>query len=136
MVRGTLTGVVLIAFVIAVIWALYRSGLLSRRNFDETRESIASRELLIDQLKHLLNRLRRKHESGLGLYLPLSGDDPRQSVRRAYQEFLEWARVRMRARAPYQTPTLYAQRFGGLSEAQQEPVSQLDGLVLARAVRQ
>ena len=51
-------------------------------------------------------------------------------MRRTYQEFLEWARVRIRARAPYQTPTLYAQRIGDLSEAQQEPVGQLTALYL------
>lgn len=129
-VRGVLTVVVLIAVFIAIVWALYRSGLLSRRNFEETRDSIASRELLIDQLKHLLNRLRRKREADRGLYLPLSGDDPRRAVRQAYQEFLEWARVRIRPRAPYQTPTMYAQKIGSLSEAQQEPVGRLTALYL------
>ena len=129
-VRGALTAVVLMAIFIAMIWALYRSGLLSRRNFEETRESIASRELLLDQLKHLLNRLRRKHEAAQGLYLPLSGDDPRQVVRKVYQAFLEWARVRIRARAPYQTPSTYAQRISGPSEAQQQPVSELTTLYL------
>jgi len=129
-VRGVLTGVGLVALFIAIVWALYRSGLLSRRNFEETRESIASRDLLIDQLKHLLNRLRRKREPDRGMYLPLSGDDPRRTVRQTYQEFLEWARVRIRARAPYQTPSMYAQRIGSLSEAQQEPVGRLTALYL------
>jgi hypothetical protein len=129
-VRGALTAVVLIAIFVAVIWAIYRSGLLSRRNFEETRESIASRALLIDQLKHLLNRLRRKREIDRGMYLPLNGNDPRRAVRQAYQEFLEWARIRIRARAPYQTPSLYAQRLGSLSEAQQEPVGRLTALYL------
>lgn len=129
-VRGTLTAVVLIAFVIAVIWALYRSGLLSRRNFEETHENIASRELLTDQLKHLLNRLRRKRQPEQDLYLPLSGDDPRQAVRLVYQEFLEWARIRIRPRLPAQTPTRYAERLGSLSPAQQEPVRQLTTLYL------
>ncbi len=64
------------------------------------------------------------------LYLPLSGDDPRHTVRRVYQEFLEWTRVRVRARAPHQTPWPYAQRIGGLSTAQQEPVSRLTALYL------
>ncbi len=129
-VRGVLTVVVLVAVFIAVIWAVYRSGLLSRRNFDETRESIASRELLLDQLKHLLNRLRRKREVKPGMYLPLSGDDPRRAVRQVYQDFLEWARVRIRPRAPHQTPDMYAQRLGSLSEAQQDPVGRLTALYL------
>ena len=129
-VRGTLTFIALIVLVLAMIWALYRSGLLARQNFEEVHDSIASRELLLNQLKHLLSRLRRKREAEKSLYLPLSGNDPRQAVRRTYQEFLEWARVRIRARAPYQTPTLYAQRIGDLSEAQQEPVGQLTALYL------
>ena len=56
--RGSLMLVVLVAFILVVVWALYRSGLLSRRNFDETRENIASRELLRGQIKQLLSRLR------------------------------------------------------------------------------
>ena len=128
--RGAAVALLVILFVLLAIWAIYRSGLLSRRNFEETRESIASRELLLDQLKHLLNRLRRKHEAAQGLYLPLSGDDPRQAVRKVYQAFLEWARVRSRARAPYQTPSTYAQRISGLSEAQRQPVSELTALYL------
>jgi hypothetical protein len=129
-VRGALTGVILIAIFIAIVWALYRSGLLSRRNFEETRDNIASRELLLDQLKHLLQRLRRKRAAERGRYLPLSGDDSRRAVRQTYQEFLEWARIRIRARAPYQTPSMYAQRLGNLSAAQQEPVGRLTALYL------
>jgi hypothetical protein len=120
----------LIVFVLVIIWALRRSGLLSRRNSDETRENIASRELLLGQLKHLLSRLHRKHEAAPTLYLPLSGDDPRQTVRRAYQEFLEWARVHLQPRAPHQTPLQYAQHIGEQSEARQEPVSALTDLYL------
>lgn len=128
--RGTLVLIVFIAFAVVVIWALHRSGLLSRRNYEESHESIASRELLIDQLKHLLSRWRRKPGPEQGLYLSVSGDDPRQAVRRAYQEFLEWARVRILPRLPAQTPTCYAERLGNLSAAQQEPVHQLTALYL------
>jgi hypothetical protein len=128
--RGTAVALLLIVFVLVIIWALRRSGLLSHRNPDETRESIASRELLLGQLKHLLNSLRRKREAAPVLYLELSGDDARQTVRRAYQEFLEWARVGIRARAPRQTPSQYAQYIGGQSIARQEPVSALTALYL------
>jgi hypothetical protein len=128
--RGTSIVLILIVFAVLAIWALRRSGVWSRRNLEETRESIASRELLAEQLKHLLDRVRRKHEPERGLYLPLSGDDPRQAVRRVYQEFLEWARVRVQPRLPAQTPTGYAERLGELSVAQQEPVRQLTALYL------
>ncbi|HTP08690.1 MAG TPA: DUF4129 domain-containing protein, partial [Anaerolineae bacterium] len=128
--RGTAVAVLLVLFALAAILALRRSGLLSRRNPDETRESIASRELLIDQLKNLLNRLRRKREVDRGVYLPLSGDDARRVVRQAYQEFLEWARLRNHARVPYQTPDRYAQRLSSWSEELREPVGDLTALYL------
>jgi hypothetical protein len=51
-------------------------------------------------------------------------------VRRTYQEFLEWARTYLIARAPHQTPSRYAQRLGNLSEEQQEPLNQLTALYL------
>jgi len=128
--RGTAVAVLLVLFALAAILALRRSGLLSRRNPDETRESIASRELLIDQLKNLLSRLRRKREVDRGVYLPLSGDDARRVVRQAYQEFLEWARLRNHARVPYQTPDRYAQRLSSWSEELREPVGDLTALYL------
>jgi hypothetical protein len=128
--RGTAVVLLLILFALAAIWALRRSGLLSRRNPDETRESIASRDLLLDQLKHLLNRLRRKSVTDRGRYLLLRGDDPRLAVRRAYQGFLEWARARVPERAPSQTPTRYARQFGGLPDAEQSAVNGLTTLYL------
>ena len=128
--RGSLMIVVLVAFILIIVWALYRSGLLSRRNYDETRENIASRELLVGQIKQLLSRLRPRRTPPHSLYLPLDGADPRFAIRRTYQEFLEWTRVRVRARAPHQTPLAYAEKLGNLSAAQQEPVSALTALYL------
>jgi hypothetical protein len=128
--RGTLVTVVLIAFVLAVIYALVRSGLLSRRTFEETRESIASRELLLSQIKQLLRRLRPARRTERGLYLALTGDEARRTIRRAYQDFLEWARLRVRPRALHQTPNQYAERLIHLSPAQQEPLETLTALYL------
>jgi hypothetical protein len=128
--RGSLMIVVLVAFILVVVWALYRSGLLSRRNYDEARENIASRELLLGQIKQLLSRLRPRRAPAHSLYLPLDGTDPRLAVRRVYQEFLEWTRVRVRPRAPQQTPLAYAEKLGNLSPAQQEPVGTLTALYL------
>ncbi len=128
--RGSLMVGVLVVFVLIVIWALYRSGLLSRRDFDETRENIASRELLLGQIKQLLSRLLPRRTPALSLYLPLDGADPRHTIRRVYQDFLEWTRVRVRPRAPYQTPLAYAEKLGNLSAAQQEPLGTLTALYL------
>jgi hypothetical protein len=128
--RGSLMVVVLVAFILIIVWALYRSGLLSRHNFDETRENIASRELLVGQIRQLLSRLRPRRTAPHSLYLPLDGADPRLAIRRVYQEFLEWTRVRVRPRAPHQTPLAYAEKLRNLSPAQQEPVGALTALYL------
>jgi len=128
--RGTAVALLLILFGLLAIWALYRSGLLSRRNSDETRESIASRELLLGQIKRLLSQLRPRQASTISLYLPLDGVDPRLAIRRVYQEFLEWNRIRVRARAPHQTPLAYAEKLRSLSLAQQELVGTLTALYM------
>lgn len=128
--RGTAIVLILIVFALLAIWALRRSGLLSRRNLDETRESIATRDLLRRQWQSFLARRRKRSTVASSQYLTLSGDDPRQAVRRAYQGFLEWARVRTPGRAPHQTPTMYAQKVGELSEVPQESVDQLTALYL------
>ncbi len=128
--RGTSIVLILIVFALLAIWAIRRSGMLSRRNSDETRENIATRDLLRHQWRSFLARWRTPSAVSPSRYLALSGDDPRQAVRRAYQEFLEWARVHARVRAPHQTPTMYAQKIGELSEARQEPVDQLTALYL------
>jgi hypothetical protein len=128
--RGASLVVVLIVFAVIALWALRRSGLLSRRNPDETRENIATRDLLRQQWQNFLARWRGRSAAAAPQYLALSGDDPRLAVRRTYQEFLEWARTYLVARAPHQTPSMYAQRLGGLSEAQQEPVGRLTALYL------
>jgi len=127
--RGSSVIVILIIFAILAIWALRRSGLLSRKDLDETRASVASRELLLNQLKNLFARLRMR-PTRTPPYLPLEGDDPRVAVRQVYQAFLEWARLKVGTRAPHQTPLAYAEKLGDLSPAQQEPVGALTALYL------
>jgi hypothetical protein len=106
--RGTTVVLILLLFAVLAIWALRRSGLLSRRNPDETRESVATRDLLLQQLKNFLARWRGRSAVPTPPYLTLSGDDPRTTVRLTYQSFLEWARVTVGARTPHQTPAKYA----------------------------
>jgi hypothetical protein len=104
--------------------------MLARRNSDETRESIATRDLLRQQWRSLLARWRNPVAAAPPPYLLLNGADARQAVRQAYQEFLEWARVHMTARAPHQTPSVYARQLGGLTEAAREPAEALTALYL------
>lgn len=107
--RSVLVAIALVILALLAVWALRKWGLLPRRKLDETRESIMSRQLLLSQLRDLLNRWRATTPSGPPpLYLPLAGDEARAVVRRAYQQWLEWARINDRARQPRQTPTQYA----------------------------
>lgn len=126
--RGAVMAVLLIVFVLIAIWALARSGRLAQHDAEETRESVASRELLLSQLKQLFKRLRSARQAERGLYLPLQGAGARRVIRQAYQDFLEWGRVRVQPRAPHQTPQQYAKRLNDFSPAQQEPLDALTAL--------
>lgn len=107
--RGTALLIGLIIVALLGVWALRRSGLLSRRNPDETHESIASRELLLKQLRDWLKRWRgTADEPAPPPYLPLTDDEARTQIRRVYQQFLRWASSIDRARAPRQTPASFS----------------------------
>ena len=109
--HGLVVVLVVLFFGLLFIAALRRFLRLSGQEIDETRESILSRELLLNQLKSLLARPRPAPPAPpLPPYLALSGppDDPRLIVRRAYQVMLEWAASLGRPRAPGQTPQTYA----------------------------
>lgn len=91
-------------------WALQRFARLNRKNVDEERDSIATRNLLLAQLRALLRRPPPAPPAGPP-YLALTGprDDPRLMVRRAYQNLLEWAPASsLPRRAAAQTPAAYA----------------------------
>jgi hypothetical protein len=109
--RGLVLAVIVVALALAFWWAVRRFTGRSRRDADETRENIATRELLLAQLKNLLRR--RKRASGPEpAYLSLAGanDDPSLIVRRAYQALLEWAPgFSLPSRQAGQTPAAYAE---------------------------
>ncbi len=125
--RGSTVVVILIILALLALWALHRSGLLSRKNLDETRESIASRELLFHQLKSLFARRHARTESRSG-YLALSEDDPRAMVRRAYQGMLQWAAIRVGERAPHQTPSIYADQIARVVPTRHDELLRLTAL--------
>jgi hypothetical protein len=111
--RGTAIIIGLIIVALLGVWALRRSGWLTRRNPDETHESIASRELLMKQLRDWLNRWRGKASvAARPPYLPLTDDEARSQIRRVYQQFLGWASSIDRARAPRQTPAMLSAALG------------------------
>jgi hypothetical protein len=113
--RGVAVVIVLIVFAVLAVYALRRWGVLPSKNLDETRESIASRQLVLNQLKNWLARWRRRPPAAPLPYLPLTGDDPRVIVRRLYQALLAWAAARGQAREPHQTPAMYADVLTTLS---------------------
>ena len=123
--RGTSIVLILILFALIAIWALRRSGLLSRKDLDETRESIASRELFLSQLKSLLAHWRTRPPAVPPRYLALDGDDPRTVVRRAYQNMLDLARVRVGERPAHQTPAMYAAALTTAIPAQRDSITAL-----------
>ena len=108
--RGLVFGIIIALLVLAFWWAMRRWNRRSGRDADETRENIATRDLLLNQLLSLFRR--RPRAAGAGpAYLSLPGpmDDPRLIVRRAYQAMLEWALAfSLPSRSAGQTPAAYS----------------------------
>lgn len=127
--RGLAVFAILLIFVLFFLLVLIRLGRIPTRSSDETRESIASRQLILDQLKRWLAQLHGS-STARPLYLTLPGEDPRSAVRRAYQALLIWAANWAGERAPSQTPTRYAEWLGHQSPTHQEPINALTALYL------
>jgi hypothetical protein len=126
--RGLAIAAVLMVFLLSFLLVLIRLGFISSRRSDEARDSIASRQLLKDQLKQWL--VRQRVRSAETPYLTLMDDDPRSAVRRAYQTMLQWAIPLVGARAPYQTPSAYADRIAQAVPGQQDNLHTLTALYL------
>jgi hypothetical protein len=121
---------VLVAVVAYLLWlSVRRLGRLNRKDGDEVRESIATRELVLGQLRAFFQR-RSASEAATDPYLALAGseDDPRLIVRRAYQAMLEWARTVTQGRSAGQTPASYAE---ALARAVPQGRAAIDRLTLA-----
>ncbi len=126
--RGLAVLAVLMIFVLFFLLVLIRLGFITARRSDETRDSIASRQLLADQLKQWLARNRTRLAEAP--YLVLTGDDPRTIVRRTYQAMLRWAADRVGARAPSQSPSAYADRIAQVVPGQRDNLHTLTDLYL------
>ena len=107
--RSIVVALVALLFIALVAEALRRFHWLANPDAEEQRESILSRELLLNQLKNLFRRPARAGGPALPPYLPLMTSDPRARVRRAYQAMLEWAKGHGWPRAAGQTPAQYAE---------------------------
>ena len=128
--RGATVAVILVLFVVVSIWVLRRWGLLAGKRSDEIRESIASRDLLLKQVRELLARWRKGVPASPPPYFVLDGppEDPRLMARRAYQSMLDWATGLGRPRFPYQTPTTYAAALGAELPSVREAIDALTAI--------
>ena len=127
--RGLAVMALLVVLLLVFLLVLIRLGFIPLRRNNETHESIASRQLILDQLRGLFARRRDRPESR-SPYLALSGDDPRTVVRRAYQSLLEWAAPVTGGRQPGQTPARYADRLIAAAPSQRQPIETLTALYL------
>jgi len=93
----------------------------------ERRESIFSWNLLWDQLRMLLQGMRRPPPPPVFVELG-PGEDPRRAIRQIYQDVLAWAMARDLPRRKSETPTAYV---GTLSRLCPQEVSSLQILTLA-----
>jgi hypothetical protein len=108
-------------------WAVRRMARLNRGDADEQRESIATRQLLLEQLRNLLRRRPKTGAAGPP-YFDLDGprDDPRLMVRRAYQAMLAWTLSRsLPRRRAGQTPVAYAKALAVLLPTASAPLDTL-----------
>lgn len=127
---GGLAWLALLGLVVLLWLALRRyQAVVVTAGGDETRESVFSGELLLQQLRQLFARPATPPTMN---YLPLSGEvaDPRRVVRAAYQAMLTWAQAAAEPRAPGQTPQSYAQALGQRYPHAQDSLTHLTAIYL------
>lgn len=122
----TVADIVLIALLLILgVWlVLRRLRPPPPTDSNEVRESVFSRDLLMDQLRGWLSRFRSK-PAPPPPYLTLKGDDPRLRIRRAYQSLLVWATLHNLNRSPSETPALFLHRLTRQETDRQSAVSAL-----------
>lgn len=100
---------ILAVFAVLFFLSMRRSSTLTGDDVAETHEGILTSDLIKAQLAALLRRDRGA--SPAPPYLPLTGDDPATSIRRTYQQLLQWAAAKEQLRAPGATPDRYAEEL-------------------------
>lgn len=113
--------------VLGIVLAFYmafrrRSRQRRRRGILEERESVLSRDLLMQQLRDLFSRRREEEPSP---FLALTGEDPRQAIRRLYQRLLSRMSALGRARSPALTPRAYAHSLSDLLPSESQALETL-----------
>lgn len=93
------------AIAVLFVLAVRRYQAVAEDDVAETHEGILSIDLLKAQLAELLRR--RGRAQARPPYLALAGEDAATSVRRTYQQLLQWAAAQGHERAPGMTPDHY-----------------------------
>lgn len=111
----TLLGILVIIALLVGLWLiLQRFTRTTPLITNEQRDSIASRELITQQLRDFLADLLNRRRTPAP-YLPVDArsSDPRLIIRRAYQHLLTWASNHGHPRQPYFTPERFSQHLAG-----------------------
>jgi len=123
--------VLVVGVALILYWAFRRRKRQRRQRIQEERESVLSRELLVQQLRDVFSRRRRAGD--VSPFLPLSGEDPRQAIRRLYQSMLSRMSDLGRARSPALTPRAYARVLVDVFPTEREALHTLtEAYLLAR----
>ena len=115
---------VLIALVVVWIFAqaFRRFRHYGEEDEEESRESILSVGLLKEQLSKLFARRGNQGEAAAQPFAQITGDAPRERIRRTYQALLTWAAARGVPRSPAMTPNEYLALMGRALHLYVEPI--------------
>lgn len=111
----TLLGILVIIALLVGLWLILRRFTRTTPTVaEEQRDSIASRELIAQQLRDFFADLLNRRGAPAP-YLPVDArsTDPRLIIRRAYQHLLTWASDHGHPRQPYFTPERFSQHLAG-----------------------
>jgi hypothetical protein len=118
--------IVIIGTLLLVFYLVWRRRGHRRQNSLslEDRDSIMTRDMLLDQMREWLNSLRPRRAEVL-FEQNLDASDPRQAIRLLYRRLLQSARKLGRPRAPGQTPASFGRLLVSLVPTESEGVEQV-----------
>jgi hypothetical protein len=122
---GAIAAVIVGIVVIVALLLAWRRRKRARQGagIDEQREYIGSVDLILNQLRDLLNI--RRHRRTSPFLDALHADDPRHQIRLLYRRLLTAARASEQPRLPGQTPASFARRLARLLPAREDDLRDL-----------
>jgi hypothetical protein len=118
--------VVIVAGLLLVFYVVWRRRGRRRRSAPtlEDRDSIMTRDMLLEQMREWLGSLRPRRSEVL-YDEDLNASDPKEAVRLLYRRLLQSARRLGRPRAPGQTPESFGRTLASLAPTEREGVQQV-----------